>query len=118
VSQSLAVTIAVYGFASAAWCGGLAATGRDRGRATAGAAFVLEAGALGQLVAAGIVAHSGHDLAEPLLLAAYLLVSVAILTIFWAATAADGSAWGTAILALGMLTVAVVSLRAIAVWQL
>ena len=94
MSESLADTVALYAAGLALFSLVTAARGRGLGRAHAGAAVVLGAGAaLGALIAVAAVA-TGQRPAEPIPFAGYLLLSVLAVPAGWRCRAPDDARLG------------------------
>ena len=117
MSESLATTLAAYGFGLSAWSLFRAFRQAAVDQAQTGAAIVFGVASLGQAIAALIGLLGGHETTETGVLVAYLVASVGILGLVWPLALSDQPRWGQATLALGFAATSVVALRAFDVWQ-
>ena len=116
MSESLADTVALYAAGLALFSLVTAARGRGLGRAHAGAAVVLGAGAaLGALIAVAAVA-TGQRPAEPIPFAGYLLLSVLAVPAGWRSARRTTRGWDAATLALAAGTLCVICVRLGRTW--
>lgn len=111
------MTIAAYSGGLAFVTGFAAARGRALSREHGAAVVVVEVGSIVQLLAAIIGLAGGHEVRTGGVLAAYLAASVMVLPILWPAASTDDSPWGAATLALALIAIAVISVRALDVWN-
>jgi hypothetical protein len=112
MSESLAGTVALYAAGLALFSLASAVTGRGLGRAHAGAAVVLGAGAgLDALVAVAAVA-AGERPAEPVPFAGYLLLSVLAVPVGWR----YARGWDAATFALASGALCVIAVRLGRTW--
>jgi hypothetical protein len=116
MSESLANTVALYAAGLALFSLATAARGRALGRAHAGAALVLGAGAaLGALIAAAGIATGGRP-EEPVPFAGYLLLSVLAVPVGWRYARASTRGWDAATLALATGALCVICVRLGRTW--
>jgi hypothetical protein len=116
VSTSLAGTVALYAAGLALFSLASAVTGRGLGRAHAGAAVVLGAGAgLDALVAVAAVAAGGRP-AEPVPFAGYLLLSVLAVPVGWRYARGSTRGWDAATFALASGALCVIAVRLGRTW--
>ncbi len=116
MSESLARTVALYAAALAAYSLATAVRRRGLGRAHAGAATVLGAGAvLGALIAlVSVVTGARPD--EPVPFAGYALLSVLAVPVGWRYARGSPRGWDAAVLALVAGALCVISLRLVRTW--
>jgi hypothetical protein len=116
MSESLTDTVALYAAAVTVFSLATAVLGRGLGRAHAGSAIVLGAGAvLGALIALVAVA-AGDRPAEPVPFAGYLLLSVVTVPAGWAYARGSARGWDSAALALATSALCVISVRLGRTW--
>jgi hypothetical protein len=116
MSESLAHTVALYAAGLTLFLLAGAVFGRGLGRAQAGAAVVLGAGAgLDALIATGGLV-AGRRPVEAVPFAGYLLLSVAIVPAGWAYARSSSRGWDSATLALATGALCVICLRLERTW--
>jgi hypothetical protein len=116
LSQSLAITTALYALCLAGMCVVRAVVGRPPDELTAGAFIVLAAALVLQAVLGGLELARGYEPPHPSTAIGYLVASVVIVPIVGPAAASERSRWGAMMLAVAAVAVAVVSIRLAATW--
>jgi hypothetical protein len=116
LSESLAQATALYAVCLAVICGTRAAVGRAPTPGLAAAFVVLAVAAGLQGALGGLALATGEAPADRPVAIGYLLAPLLILPAVAPAAGSEPTRWGTAMLAVAALAVAVVSMRLVAVW--
>jgi hypothetical protein len=116
MSESLAGTVALYAAGLALFSLASAARGRGLGRAHAGAAVVLGAGAVLDALVTVVGVAAGGRPAEPLPFAGYLLLSVLAVPVGWRYARGSTRGWDAASFALATGAQCVICVRLGRTW--
>jgi len=117
MSTGLVLAVIVLGGLLAAWSAVAAALGQAPPRRLLRALFALQAVLVAQLAVVGGRLLQGHRPAETGAFAGYLVLSLLLLPGGLALSADEQTRYGTLVLAVACLTVAVVELRMQATWS-
>ncbi len=117
MSTGLALAVIVLGGLLAAWSAVAAALGQPPPRRLLQALFVLQAVLVGQLAVVGVRLLQGARAAETGAFVGYLVLSLLLLPGGLALSADEQTRYGTLVLAVACLVVAVVELRMQATWS-
>jgi hypothetical protein len=111
VSAVLSVTVIAYALGVACVCAFSALSGRRRPRAVLVALLIVQSGVVVQAVLDGLALGRGVGGDEVAINVGYLITSLVILPVTAVSVRMDEGRWGSVALAVGLVLVAVVSLR-------
>ena len=114
---AVATVVAVLSLVLGAWAGVRLARDRPVILRQLIAGGVVELALLAQVVTAAVLAAGGHSLAEPITFWGYLVFALIVLPAAGVWAFADRTRWSSAVLLVACLTLAVMELRMVQVWE-